>query len=142
MSEYKLIIIPFLTLIIGQLFKFIVESVRSKKLLWDRLFNGNGGMPSSHTSFSFSLVACVLVKEGLTSTLFPVTLIFSMIIAYDAMGVRMEAGKQAKIINKITKDMKDNKYPNLKEKLGHTEVEVVVGVIYGFLFGLLLMNIL
>lgn len=140
--EYKMIFIPFIALVSAQIIKFTFESIKAKKLLIDRLINGNGGMPSSHTSFTFALLGCVYVKEGMTSSLFAVTLIFSLITAYDALGLRMESGKQAAMINKITAEMGKKKFKKLQEKLGHKPEEVVVGIIYGFSLGYFLMKFL
>ena len=101
MEKYKYIIVPIVTLIVCQLIKFIIESLTAKKLVWGRLFNGSGGMPSSHTSFSMSLTAMIGINLGIDSPMFAVAMIFSLITAYDAMGLRFETGKQAAAINKL-----------------------------------------
>ncbi len=141
MKEEKYLIIPFLTLIICQLIKFVIESIRDKKLKWSRLFNGTGGMPSSHTSFCFSLTTIIGLNEGVSSSLFAVCLVFSLIIAYDAMGFRMESGKQAMTINIILDEIFEGKPKegilHLKEQLGHQPLEVMVGLILGVLTSLI-----
>jgi acid phosphatase family membrane protein YuiD len=101
-----------------------------------RLFNGTGGMPSSHTSFSSSVTMLVGCNLGFDSPVFAVSLIFMMITAYDAMGLRFESGKQAEAINLLFDEMGKIKKPKyvfkrLKESLGHKPLEVLVGLILG-----------
>lgn len=137
MEKYRFILVPFVALIICQIIKFIIESIISKRLRFDRLFNGAGGMPSSHTTFSVALTTLVWLEEGLMSPLFAICLIFSMVVSYDAIGVRYESGKQAEAINDLVEDLITNKkqkinYKVLKEQLGHKPLEVLGGLILGF----------
>ena len=135
MKEYIYLIVPFTSLILAQIIKFTIESIQNKKLMWGRLFNGSAGMPSSHTSFSFSLTVLILLIHGQTSPLFAISLIFSFIVAYDSMGVRLESGKQAEAINKIVNEMFSQKpkitIARLKEQIGHQPLEVLVGMLLG-----------
>lgn len=137
MKEYIFLLVPFTSLVSAQIIKFIIESTRNKKLMWGRLFNGSAGMPSSHTSFSFSLTVLILLTYGVTSTLFAISLIFSFIVAYDSMGVRLESGKQAEAINVIVDEMFSKKpkvtIARLKEQIGHKPLEVLVGMLLGTL---------
>ena len=146
MKDYIYIIIPFLTIILAQAIKFTIESIRDKKLRWGRLFNGNGGMPSSHTSFTFSLVMTIGYLHGFTSPLFAVALVFSVVVAYDAMGLRMESGKHAVILNKITEELFEGDTKEgiklLKEQLGHKPLEVLMGVILGIITSSVIVKIL
>lgn len=135
MKEYIYLLVPFTSLVSAQIIKFIIESTKNKKLMWGRLFNGSAGMPSSHTSFSFSLTVLLLLTQGATSPLFAISLIFSFIVAYDSMGVRLESGKQAEAINVIVDEMFSNKpkitIARLKEQIGHKPLEVLVGMLLG-----------
>ena len=142
MEKYKYLIIPFMTLGICQLLKFIGESIRCRKLKWGRLFNGTGGMPSSHTSFTFSSVFLLAFTEGITSPLFAVALICSIIVAYDAMGLRMESGRQAEAINILLDEVFEDKdgLKHLKESLGHRPIEVLMGIILAFVSVSILIN--
>lgn len=134
MKEYKYLLVPLITLLICQTLKFIVESVINKKIVWGRLFNGSGGMPSSHTSFSMSLTMMIGLNLGFNNPLFAATLVFTLIVAYDAMGLRMESGRQAEAINKIFDEIfKDKGMKKLKEKLGHKPQEVLAGLILGII---------
>lgn len=145
LNNYKFIIIPILTLIICQIIKFSIESTKSKKLKWGRLFNGSGGMPSSHTSFSSSLTVLMGLEFGFDSPFFAISLVFSLIVAYDAMGLRMQSGKQAEAINTIVDELFENNikvnFSKLKEELGHQPLEVLGGIILGIVTSIVL-NIL
>ena len=124
MKKEYFVLVPFLTLIICQLIKFINESLRNHKLMWGRLFNGSGGMPSSHSSFCFSLTTLVGIEEGM-GPLFGICLVFSFVIAYDAMGLRQESGKHAIEINQLLDEVfKDKKQirKRLKEHLDRKSV--------------------
>lgn len=136
MREYIYIIVPLVTLILCQITKFILESIHNHKLKWGRLFNGAGGMPSTHTSFSFALTFTILFRNGPTTPLFAIALVFSMVIAYDSMGVRMETGRQAIVINQILDRIFEDKptkwAKHLKEELGHHPEEVLVGILFSF----------
>ena len=120
MEKYKYLLVPIITLLMCQTVKFTIESILNRKLIWGRLFNGTGGMPSSHTSFSTSLTMMIGLNEGFSSPLFAISLVFTLIVSYDAMGLRMESGKQAGAINKLFDEtFKDGNMTKLKEKLGH-----------------------
>ncbi|MBE6151715.1 MAG: divergent PAP2 family protein [Firmicutes bacterium] len=137
MEKYKYIIVPIVTLIMCQLIKFIIESLTAKKLVWGRLFNGSGGMPSSHTSFSMSLTTMIGINLGIDSPMFAVSMIFSLITAYDAMGLRFETGKQAAAINKLLDEVfEEEGFKHLKEQLGHKPMEVLMGFVLGIVCAL------
>lgn len=143
MRNYIYIIVPFCAAISAQLIKFIGESIKYKRLNWERLFNGNGGMPSTHTSFSSSLTITIGILEGFTSPLFAISLIFSCIVGYDAMGLRMESGKQAIAINKINdKVFSESKIKKLKEQLGHQPIEVLMGIIWSIICSCVLISLI
>lgn len=146
MKDYVYLLVPFTSLVLAQIIKFTIESIKAKRLVWGRLFNGSAGMPSSHASFSFSLTVIILFIHGLTSPLFAISLIFSFIVAYDSMGVRMESGKQAVAINTIVGEMVETNskitIAKLKEKLGHKPLEVLMGMLLGTIVGLIYFYIL
>lgn len=146
MSELKYLIIPVISVVLAQIVKFLIETIMTRKFDWPRLFNGNGGMPSSHTAFTFSLAMAVGLGEGFNSAIFAVALILACIVAYDSMGLRMESGKQAVAINllmeKTLKKEEKKGYKKLQERLGHKPLEVVAGAIFGAFVAYLLMMVL
>lgn len=101
----------------------------------------SGGMPSSHSSFVTCLSTMIGIKYGFKSDIFAVAAIFSMIIMYDASGVRQAVGKQASILNKILEDLHDKKpikQEKLKELIGHTQKQVFAGALLGILVGFIM----
>lgn len=138
-EKYKYIIVPFFVWFGIQLFKFIYDLVKSKKLNFKRLMQA-GGMPSSHSGVVISLTTMIGKNVGINSPLFAVALIFSFIVMYDAAGVRRAAGKQAKLLNKIVETPGLTSLQvseRLVEVLGHTPVQVIVGAAIGVIVGLL-----
>jgi len=125
---------------IAQALKVVFILIKYKRLDFSR-FIGSGGMPSSHSSLVTSLATGVGLIEGFDSTLFTISIVLALIVMYDAAGVRRAAGQQAKILNKIVDTWGKEDYKltekRLKELLGHTPKEVVVGAILGVIIGLI-----
>ncbi|KAI4355238.1 hypothetical protein L6164_004031 [Bauhinia variegata] len=104
---------------------------------WDlRLLFASGGMPSSHSALCTALTTSVALCHGVADSLFPVCLGFSLIVMYDATGVRRHAGMQAEVLNTIVGALFQG-HPiserKLKELLGHTPSQVFAGALLGFL---------
>lgn len=121
-----------------QLYKFISESIRDRQWRFDAL-SRSGGMPSSHSAMVTSLATAVGHRLGVGSGEFAISIIFAIIVMYDASGVRQAAGKQARVINQIVRELFSGKplsEEQLKELIGHTQMEVLVGAIVGVLFTL------
>ena len=138
MNEYKYLIVPIITLALCQIIKFIVEAVKTNKLDFKRLFNGSGGMPSSHTACITSLATSIGIAEGFGSPVFALSVVFCFIVMYDAAGVRRAAGKQAAVLNKIIESDEDiNVQEKLVELIGHTPLQVVIGAIVGIVIGII-----
>ncbi|CAA6661108.1 unnamed protein product [Spirodela intermedia] len=102
---------------------------------WDlRMLFSSGGMPSSHSALCTALSASVALCHGAGDALFPVCLGFSLIVMYDAIGVRRHAGMQAAVLNMIVQDLFEG-HPisqrKLKELLGHTPSQVIAGALLG-----------
>jgi acid phosphatase family membrane protein YuiD len=98
-------------------------------------------MPSSHTSLVVGLATAVGLKESLDSSLFALCLVFSLVVMYDATGVRLHAGRQAEVLNEMIMNLPAN-HPvadarPLRDSLGHTPVQVGVGAVVGLLVGYL-----
>lgn len=133
----KFIWVPFFTWLSIQVFKVIFDSIKSKKLNLRRLF-GAGGMPSSHTAVVMVITVMVGKTAGFGSYAFAATFIFSLIVMYDAAGVRRAAGEQASVLNKIieTPSLSGLEVQKrLMEALGHTPIQVLVGALIGIVVG-------
>jgi|LSQX01.3.fsa_nt_gb acid phosphatase family membrane protein YuiD len=138
-NELGYILIPFITVVFAQIIKVIVEAFIYKKIDLVRLLDGSGGMPSSHSAFAFSLVAAIGKGEGINTAIFALALVFACLTAYDAMGIRYESGKQAKVINQIFEKLNwEKQFGKLKEKVGHKPIEVLFGILFGISMGLIL----
>lgn len=130
MLSLKYIIIPFSVAIVSQCIKVIIEYIKYKKISFIRFIDGMGGMPSTHSSLVSSICTIIYLDYGI-SPLFAVTLIFSLVVIYDSMGIRYESGKQAEVINDIAGS-------NLNEKIGHKPIETLAGTILGIIVSILL----
>ena len=107
-----------------------------------RRFVETGGMPSSHSAAVAALSTSVGIQEGFTSVLFGVTLYFSLIVMYDAAGLRRAAGRQATVLNRLIErhfQHPEGDTQKLMELLGHTPFEVFIGASLG-VFSALLWN--
>lgn len=119
----------------AQLLKVIVNGVMTKKLDWSRLF-GDGGMPSGHSATVSSLAAASALIYGTASFEFALSTIFAIVVCHDAMGVRLETGRQAVVINELLRSFRsEGRLPEvtLKELVGHTPLRVLAGVLLGIL---------
>lgn len=124
----------------AQILKVIIVFIIDKRLDFTRL-TGSGGMPSSHSSFTVSLAAATGFACGFDSVEFAVAAAFSIVVMYDASGVRRSAGQQAAILNRIVervgKDDISETGKKLKELLGHTPMEVFAGAILGLIIAII-----
>ena len=120
----------------AQLIKTVLHAIVTKKLDLTRLV-GDGGMPSGHSATVSSLAASAAFVYGLGSFEFAIALVFAIVVCKDAMGVRLETGKQAAIINDIVEAFNvlasEEKLPDakLKEFVGHTPLQVIAGILLG-----------
>lgn len=137
---YELVTNPFLitgvgSWLIAQVLKTIIYAFINKSFDFSRLF-GDGGMPSGHSATVASLATICALMCGVGSAEFAIAAIVAIIVCHDAMGVRLETGKQAQIINELVKSFevftkKDLPEVMLKEFVGHTPVQVLAGIIIG-----------
>lgn len=136
----KIIIIAFITWVVNQILKLMVFYITEKK--WDvRRFIGAGGMPSTHSALSICVATTIGLKEGWDSPLFALAIVIAFIIMADAAGVRRETGEQAKVLNKIILEFFEERKirdKNLKELVGHTPFEVIVGAFIGIVMAWIL----
>ena len=133
----KFIWVPFFTWLGIQAFKVIWDLITTKKLNFKRIL-GAGGMPSSHSAVVMAISVMIGKRAGFDSFDFAVSFIFSLIVMYDAAGVRRAAGKQASLLNKIieTPGLSGVQVQEkLVEVLGHTPIQVFVGAVIGVIIG-------
>jgi acid phosphatase family membrane protein YuiD len=137
--NWKYLIAPIVAWTIAQVTKVVYMSLRQGRLNL-RVLAEMGGMPSSHSAIVMGLTTGIGRINGVSSPLFAVALIFSFVVMYDAAGVRRAAGRQAAILNRLVEDlvaMRGIQEERLRELLGHTPVEVLVGAALGIVVGLI-----
>ena len=110
----KILIVGIVSWFLAQVFKCISNLILTKKFSIERLF-GDGGMPSGHSATVVSVAVATGLYEGFDSAIFAIAMILAIVVMHDAMNVRYQAGKQAK----------------LKELLGHTPLQVAAGRLLG-----------
>ena len=120
---------------VAQFLKTVIYALENKKWDWSRLF-GDGGMPSGHSATVSSLAMISALTYGFDYFQFAVTAILAIIVCHDAMGVRLETGKQAVKINEILEAFEllapdKISEANLKEFVGHTPIQVMAGILLG-----------
>ncbi len=139
-NGYEIICCGVASAFFAQVIKFILFTIKNKKINF-KIFSTTGGMPSSHSAGVMGLSTMVGILQGFDSCLFAVSLGFSLIIMYDAAGLRRAAGKTAACLNRMMEDFYHNDLHSaggkLKELLGHTPLEVFVGAIFGICFAYL-----
>lgn len=139
---------PFLLTVViawisAQILKVVTHAVVYKEFDIKRLW-GDGGMPSAHTATVCSLAAFAAISYGPASFEFAVCAIMALIVCRDAVGVRMETGKQAQIINELRSliESKETIEIKLKEFVGHTPLQVLMGALLGIAVAILVSIVL
>lgn len=124
---------------LAQAIKFIITLITKRKLDWRHILS-SGGMPSSHSAFVCACAASMGYMYGWTSPVFTISAVVAIVVMYDAANVRKAAGEQAKILNYIMEHWTEMKPAlfgkELKELLGHTPFQVLMGGLLGIAVGL------
>ncbi len=136
-TGYEVLATGLLSAFTAQVIKFIIFTIRSRKINF-KIFTTTGGMPSSHSAGVMGLSTSVGIIAGFDSISFAIALGYALVTMYDAAGVRRAAGKTAACLNKMMDDFYKHDVQaiggKLKELLGHTPFEVIMGAIYGVAF--------
>lgn len=128
---------------VAQVLKTIIYLILNKQFRAERLV-GSGGMPSSHSATVCALATSSCLEFGPGSFQFAISLILAIIVMHDAMGVRRETGIQAKVLNEIMETFEKmgrselSAQDKLKEFVGHTPLQVLMGAILGIAIALIL----
>ena len=144
LSQNKILIASATGWVVAQVLKTLIFTFFNREFVAERLVGG-GGMPSSHSSTVCALAAACAIQYGAASFEFAVTAIVALVVMYDAIGVRQETGKQAKVLNDMVelfshmgKDMDIEQ--QLKEFVGHTPLQVLAGAILGIITAYVVMH--
>lgn len=146
--QNKALIAALLAWLFAQVIKTVIQSLLTKKFQIERLW-GAGGMPSAHSAMVCALAVSTARFYTPSSPIFALALVVAFITVYDAMGVRRETGRHAKLLNRYLNEIEQEKADvdgdgipdrksvviDLKELIGHTPLEVLGGVILGVIVG-------
>ena len=140
----KILIAAFYGWLVAQVLKTIIYVAVNKTFNPERLL-GDGGMPSSHSATVMAMVTSTAFYFGPDTFEFAVTAILALIVMHDAMGVRRETGKQAKVINNMMDWFVQNSdispEEKLKEFVGHSPTQVFFGALLGIIVGVVVCNL-
>lgn len=128
--------------LLAQFIKVLLNLFIFHRFIAERMW-GAGGMPSSHSATVCAMVVATGRYCGISSSQFAIAAVLSIIVMYDAMGVRYETGEQAKLLNRMFSEWMDQgaaSFPflggrKLKEMVGHTPIEVLTGAVLGIALG-------
>ena len=121
------------------LIHLIYGRIKTFKDLLANMFWRTGGMPSSHSAIVTAVCTSIGIREGVTSSVFMLSLLFTFITMRDAVGVRRSSGVQSQKLNELGRELEENKcikeYKSIKEVNGHTPMQVIMGALLGVLIG-------
>ena len=145
MLTNKVLVIPLCAWAVAQVIKVFISLVQGKRLDL-RDFVASGGMPSSHTALVCALATSVAMTHGLDSVVFAITAILAAVVTYDAAGVRQSVSKQSIILSRIVMQLTEKRPKNelesdLRELIGHTPFQVIIGALLGILIAWLWLTI-
>ena len=118
---------PFLAWLVAGISKFIINSIKAKQLAFGLI--GYGGLPSNHSAIVSSMAALIAFKEGVGHPAFGVAITLAFIVMLDANSLRRQVGKHAAAINKLAAEV--SAHQSLRERMGHTRLEIAAGIAVG-----------
>ena len=130
-----ILIICFSAWAIAQIMKVVIGVIRENRFNWS-YFVTSGGMPSSHSATVSALATGMGMKYGINSPYFDIAAIVAIVVMYDAAGVRQAVGRMSVILNRVTRELREQRprdevEKDLKELVGHTPFQVIVGAAIG-----------
>jgi acid phosphatase family membrane protein YuiD len=136
--ELSYLLTPFITWLVTGITKFLVNTFKARKLAFNLI--GYGGFPSNHSAIVSSMASLIAFKEGINHPAFGVALTLAFIVLLDANSLRRQVGKHAAAINQLNKQFENDLNP-LRERMGHSRIEILGGVIVGVLVAYTIANI-
>ncbi len=126
---------PFLAWLVAGITKFLINSIRAKSLAFEQV--GYGGLPSNHSAIVSSMLFLIALREGITHPAFGIAVTLAFIVMLDAASLRRKVGEQAAMINHLNRlnhlmSKTAEEFKPLRERMGHTPVEIAAGVGVGF----------
>ncbi|MYM75038.1 divergent PAP2 family protein [Duganella sp. FT134W] len=127
------LVTPLLTWVTVGPIKFLINSVKARK--WAFNLVGNGGFPSNHSAVVSSMATLIALREGIGHPAFGVAVTLCFIVIIDANSLRQHVGKQAAAINRLAEGAGNDQHKWLRERMGHTLVEIAGGLGTGIAIG-------
>ena len=128
--DLSYLLTPFVAWLIAGCLKFLINSIRAKKLAFGLI--GYGGLPSNHSAIVSSMATLIALKEGIDHPAFGVAITLAFIVMLDASSLRRQVGKHASAINNLVLNQNTD-HIVLRERMGHTLIEILAGVLTGIL---------
>lgn len=119
-------LVPFVAWLVTGCTKFAVNCIREKRMAFDLI--GYGGLPSNHSAIVSSVAALIALKEGVAEPAFGVAVALAFIVMLDANSLRKQVGLQAQAINRLQEETQSRP---LRERIGHSRIEILTGIIVG-----------
>jgi len=138
-TDISYMITPFVAWLVAGIIKFIINSFRTRKLAFGLI--GYGGLPSNHSAIVSSAAALVAFKEGIDHPAFGIAVALSFIVILDANSLRKQIGKQAEIINHLSSILGSANNNLLRERMGHSKIEIAAGVFVGIAVAFLMRSV-
>ena len=129
---------PLIAWLLAGSLKFCINSLRARKLAFGLI--GYGGLPSNHSAIVSSMTTLIALKEGINHPAFGVALTLTFIVVLDASSLRKQVGKHAAAINKLSNSL-DIPLLSLRERMGHTPIEILAGLVTGAVVAWLVINL-
>jgi uncharacterized protein len=126
MKDFSYLLTPFLAWLVAGILKFLINSLRAKRLAFDLI--GYGGLPSNHSAIVSSIAALIAFKEGINTPAFGVAVALAFIVILDASSLRKQVGKHAAAINQLTSTATNHSLNKLRERMGHSRIEILAGI--------------
>lgn len=136
--DNRVLVAGLLAWMLAQLLKVPIGYLGTKRLDWHLVFDP-GGMPSSHSALVTATSLTIGLYDGFNTSLFALSVVVAMVVIYDATGVRRQAGIHAELINALIRDLATGhplKEAQLKEVLGHTPTQALIGALFGLVVGI------
>ncbi|WP_238696250.1 divergent PAP2 family protein [Thiomicrorhabdus sediminis] len=133
LADYLYLITPFIAWLVAGVSKFIINSIRAKQLAFGLI--GYGGLPSNHSAIVSSMAMLIALLHGIDSAAFGVALTLAFIVMLDANSLRRQVGKHATLINQLNKAQNS---VQLRERIGHSRIEIGAGILVGVLVAYIL----
>lgn len=133
MNEYAYLLTPFLAWLVAGCLKFLINCIRAKRLAFDLI--GYGGFPSNHSAIVSSMAALIAFREGINTPAFGVAIALAFIVILDASSLRRQVGKHAAEINQLNHVSGRTSAALLRERMGHTRLEIFSGILVGVAVG-------